>query len=465
MSQRIYLDYNATTPLSKLVKAELLRLLELDLGNPSSRHWACTPAAEIVELSRIRIAALIGCDPTEILFTSGGAEANYHEVSREINSQSRLWSDLRIVGITIYETTCTKCRLMSKLILMGLFSSLLSFLAGCSEKASPIGTPVGVMTDRKLGFGVTEGDIGYEHAFAMAKNAGIQFIELPQQWDEVETTSENYESPFAAMANEVYPKLDTALVISMNPIDTGTHRVPEHLLHSEWDSIERVEAFKRWFDWTKSQLPDAEIIAVSVGNEVDVYFASHPDEVEAYARFFKKVATHIREQLPDAAVGCKMTFSGRKGELGQALTSIDSQADAIMLTYYPLDDQFLVRDPSEVSRDFKLMAGMSEKPIYLLETGYPSGVACQSSEIKQAAFIDALFESWDEHVGKITLVNLVWTCDLPKPQVDSMVQYYGVKQLAFREYLETLGLLTADGVSKPAFDRVRESVRMRVKLR
>lgn len=75
MSQRIYLDYNATTPLSKLVKAELLRLLELDLGNPSSRHWACTPAAEIVELSRIRIAALIGCDPTEILFTSGGAEA------------------------------------------------------------------------------------------------------------------------------------------------------------------------------------------------------------------------------------------------------------------------------------------------------------------------------------------------------------------------------------------------------
>ncbi|MCA9195406.1 MAG: cysteine desulfurase [Planctomycetales bacterium] len=80
MSQRIYLDYNATTPLSEFVKAELVRLLELDLGNPSSRHWAGTPAAEIVELSRIRVASLIGCDPTEIIFTSGGTEANNHAI-------------------------------------------------------------------------------------------------------------------------------------------------------------------------------------------------------------------------------------------------------------------------------------------------------------------------------------------------------------------------------------------------
>lgn len=80
MSQRIYLDYNATTPLSGLVKAELVKLLEFDLGNPSSRHWAGTSAAEIVELSRIRVASLIGCDPTEIVFTSGGTEANNYAI-------------------------------------------------------------------------------------------------------------------------------------------------------------------------------------------------------------------------------------------------------------------------------------------------------------------------------------------------------------------------------------------------
>lgn len=91
MSQRIYLDYNATTPVSKLVKAELLRLLKLDLGNPSSRHWAGTPAAEIVELSRIRVASLIGCDPTEIIFTSGGTEANNHAIKGVFYANHQRW--------------------------------------------------------------------------------------------------------------------------------------------------------------------------------------------------------------------------------------------------------------------------------------------------------------------------------------------------------------------------------------
>ena len=81
MSSRIYLDYNATTPVSNLAKAEIARLLELDLGNPSSRHWAGATASEIVELSRIRVASLVGCDPTKLIFTSGGTEANNLAIS------------------------------------------------------------------------------------------------------------------------------------------------------------------------------------------------------------------------------------------------------------------------------------------------------------------------------------------------------------------------------------------------
>ena len=91
MSQQIYLDYNATTPLSELVKAELLRLLKMDLGNPSSRHWAGTLADEVVELSRIRVASLIGCDPTEIIFTSGGTEANNHAIKGVFFANLQRW--------------------------------------------------------------------------------------------------------------------------------------------------------------------------------------------------------------------------------------------------------------------------------------------------------------------------------------------------------------------------------------
>lgn len=65
---------------------------------------------------------------------------------------------------------------------------LVSFAAmactGCNSKS--VDPTVGTMPDRKLGFGVTEGSIGYELAFASARDAGMQFIELPQQWDEFE---------------------------------------------------------------------------------------------------------------------------------------------------------------------------------------------------------------------------------------------------------------------------------------
>jgi len=73
---RIYLDYNASTPLDPEV-AEAMRLAQEDgYGNPSSPHWAGTPAREVVERSRGQVATLLGCTPQEIVFTSGGSESN-----------------------------------------------------------------------------------------------------------------------------------------------------------------------------------------------------------------------------------------------------------------------------------------------------------------------------------------------------------------------------------------------------
>lgn len=144
----------------------------------------------------------------------------------------------------------------------------------------------------------------------LQKTAGIQFIELPQQWDEVETAPGKYESEFAAMANEVYPALDTAIVLSLNPIDTNALRIPEHLKDTRWDSPERIDAFCKWVDWTLAQLPDATIQAIAVGNEVDGWFVSHPDELAGYTTFFNAVADHIRTNHPNIPIGVKKIVYG-----------------------------------------------------------------------------------------------------------------------------------------------------------
>ena len=73
----IYLDYNASTPVDPAVAAAMRPLLEEAFGNPSSGHWASTPAKAALERARGQVAALIGAAPDEIVFTSGGSEANH----------------------------------------------------------------------------------------------------------------------------------------------------------------------------------------------------------------------------------------------------------------------------------------------------------------------------------------------------------------------------------------------------
>ncbi len=72
----IYLDYNASTPIDPAVAAVMRPLLESAYGNPSSGHWAGAPARAALDRARAQVAALLGCTAEELVFTSGGSEAN-----------------------------------------------------------------------------------------------------------------------------------------------------------------------------------------------------------------------------------------------------------------------------------------------------------------------------------------------------------------------------------------------------
>jgi cysteine desulfurase len=76
MAQPIYLDYNATTPVHPEVVAAMLPYLTERFGNPSSSHWYGAQAHRAVEAARAQVAALLNCEPDEVVFTSGGSEAN-----------------------------------------------------------------------------------------------------------------------------------------------------------------------------------------------------------------------------------------------------------------------------------------------------------------------------------------------------------------------------------------------------
>ena len=72
----IYADNAATTKMSKAAIEAMLPYLEICYGNPSSLYLAGQKAKEALEHARQTIASLIGAEPREILFTSGGSEAD-----------------------------------------------------------------------------------------------------------------------------------------------------------------------------------------------------------------------------------------------------------------------------------------------------------------------------------------------------------------------------------------------------
>jgi cysteine desulfurase len=76
----IYLDYNATTPIAREVAEAMVPYLYEHFGNPSSSHPFGVATKRAVEAARGQVAALLGCQPSELIFTSGGTESNNYAI-------------------------------------------------------------------------------------------------------------------------------------------------------------------------------------------------------------------------------------------------------------------------------------------------------------------------------------------------------------------------------------------------
>jgi cysteine desulfurase len=73
---RVYLDHNATTPVDPRVLDAMLPFLREQYGNPSSLHWHGQRARAAVEEARAHVAALVGAEPADVVFTASGSESD-----------------------------------------------------------------------------------------------------------------------------------------------------------------------------------------------------------------------------------------------------------------------------------------------------------------------------------------------------------------------------------------------------
>jgi cysteine desulfurase len=76
MNTQVYMDNNATTAVHPEVLEEMLPFFRTRFGNPSSTHWAGRRVKSAIEGAREKVARLVNCDPSEVVFTSCATESN-----------------------------------------------------------------------------------------------------------------------------------------------------------------------------------------------------------------------------------------------------------------------------------------------------------------------------------------------------------------------------------------------------
>src|SRR3974390_2402486 len=89
MGDPVYLDWNATAPLRPEARAAMIAALD-HVGNPSSVHRKGRAARRLVEQARERVAALAGAEPRNVVFTSGGTEANAMALSPALEAPEHI---------------------------------------------------------------------------------------------------------------------------------------------------------------------------------------------------------------------------------------------------------------------------------------------------------------------------------------------------------------------------------------
>lgn len=109
----IYLDYNASTPIAPEVLEAMLPYLTSHFGNASSAHAYGQQGRQAIMNARAQVAALLNCEPDEVIFTSGGSEANNFAIKGYLDAHPDAGNEIITPAIE-HPATSEACKYMER---------------------------------------------------------------------------------------------------------------------------------------------------------------------------------------------------------------------------------------------------------------------------------------------------------------------------------------------------------------
>lgn len=318
---------------------------------------------------------------------------------------------------------------------------------------------------RVLGVDVTMAqDNNYNEAATRAQNAGAQVVDLAFDWIGLEIAPGNCSNQQLPIANYYYPLRKLRIDLAINPVDTVGPQLPADLANRNYDDPLVISRFEQCLASVFSQIPKVTINALVIGNEIDAGLKNNADQWSHYINFFQAIRSYLKTNYPSLVVGTTSTFYGLIGTSKTQMLQINQFTDAVMVTYYPLYNTYLVKDPSIIASEIATMIGIyPSKTIYMMEVGYPSSSYNNSSEVKQSQFVSTFFSVWDTYATHIAFVSFSILTDRSQAYADQAGQYYGNGSKAFTEYVRTIGLFSypSTGTAKQAYGTLKQQAKSR----
>ena len=307
---------------------------------------------------------------------------------------------------------------------------------------------------RSLGMAMTAAqDRDSERAALLAHSAGVTRVPITYAWGALEPVPGEYNDGNLALTSLFFPAMGMSIDIAITPIASNRLVMPGDLADRDFDDPEVIQRYLELVDHVMAVMVEADVRLLLIGVEVDAYLGDDLDAWDDYAAFTEAVTSYVHATQPGVEVGVQSTTYSRFSN-PERWAAIDASTDVIATSYYPLDG-LNARDPAEVGQDFDVLTALyPDRIIRIVEAGYPSSKANESSDEQQAQFIHALFAAWDEHADQILSITLSVEHDYGPAHVDAICAFYGDKRDHYATFIGSIGLRTWNdsGAPKPAWD-------------
>lgn len=245
----------------------------------------------------------------------------------------------------------------------------------------------------------------------------------------------------------------------VNLINTTRRDISSDLETTPWTSPLMLQRFVALLSQITKEI-QPHVTQFILGNEIDVYFEKHPDELDGYLAFYHAAEPYLRQAFPGAKLGMSVTFEGLHKGRQASIAKIIAASDAAFVTFYP---QGIYTDgaisPAVTGLD-DIIAAAQGKDVYLQEVGYPSASSPPGlTPEMQAEFFRTIIPAINQR-DQIKMAAVFAMHDIDGVTCDRLTGYYGFAGApkaaleGFRTLLCSLGLRDANGKPKPAWDAV-----------